>query len=195
MSSPVLKAPDFNRDFFLYLAAAESTMGMVLVQESDDHMEHVVYYLSRALVGPELTFSHIEKLALGVVHAVQRLRHYLILRRTLVVANTNPFQYILTRRVIGGKYSKWIFILQEFELDFISAKSKKSLVFTELISELPHVSEDDSMVDTFVDEHLFLIDSSNLGMETSSCTSKPKGCLHTSITTSEYVSSIMKETI
>jgi hypothetical protein len=28
-------------------------------------------------------------------------------------------------------------ILQEFDLDFISAKSKKSLVFAELISELP----------------------------------------------------------
>ena len=31
MSSLVLKAPDFNRDFFLYLAAGESTMGMDLV--------------------------------------------------------------------------------------------------------------------------------------------------------------------
>ncbi len=91
MSAPVLKAPDFSRDFILYLAAAESTMGMVLVQESDDDTEHMVYYLSPALVGPELTFSHIEKLALAAVHVVQRLRHYLILRRTLVVVNTNPF--------------------------------------------------------------------------------------------------------
>ena len=33
-------------------------------------VEHVVYYLSRALVGPELRYSHVEKLALAAVYAV-----------------------------------------------------------------------------------------------------------------------------
>jgi hypothetical protein len=49
----------------------------------------------------------------------------------------NPFQYMLTRRVIGRKISIWIVVLQEFESDFVSTKSKKSLIFTELISKLP----------------------------------------------------------
>ena len=42
----------------------------MLVQEDDKLIEHVVYYLSRALVGPELSYSHIEKLALAAVYAV-----------------------------------------------------------------------------------------------------------------------------
>ena len=160
-SSPLLSPPDFSRDFLLYLAAAESTMGMVLVQEGDDHSEHVIYYLSRALVGSELAYCHVEKLALAVVHAVQRLRHYLIVRKTIVVAALNPFRYILTRQLIGGKYSKWIVILQEFELEFVSAKAKKSLVFAELISELPRIEDENNEEPTFTDEHLFLISSSD----------------------------------
>jgi hypothetical protein len=40
------------------------------------------------------------------------------------------------------KLSRLIVILQEFDLDFISAKSKKSLVFAELISELLVESRD-----------------------------------------------------
>ena len=52
-----------------------------------------------------------------------------------MVADVNPFQYVLSRCIIGGKFNKWIVILQEFDLDFQSAKSKKSLVFTELILE------------------------------------------------------------
>jgi len=40
--------------------------------------------------------------------------------------------YILTRQLLGGKYSKWIVILQEFDLVFTTTKSKKSLVFAKL---------------------------------------------------------------
>jgi hypothetical protein len=102
----------------------------------------VIYYLSRGLVGPELNYTHLEKLVLAAVHAVQRFRHYVLFRKTTVVAVINPFQYMLTRRVIGKKISRWMVILQEFDLDFVSAKSKNSLVFEELISELPVESSD-----------------------------------------------------
>ena len=59
--------------------------------------------------------------------------------------------------MIGENYNKWIVILQEFDLEFVSAKSKKSLIFAELISDFP--SEEEEMVceDMFVDEHIFLI--------------------------------------
>ena len=53
-SAPLLSPLDYSRDFLLYLAAAESMIGMVLVQEDDALAEHVIYYLSRGLVGPEL---------------------------------------------------------------------------------------------------------------------------------------------
>ena len=34
-SAPLLSPPDYSRDFLLYLAVVESTIGMVLVQEDD----------------------------------------------------------------------------------------------------------------------------------------------------------------
>ena len=46
-------------------------------------------------------------------------------------------KHILSYQVSGGKYSKWIVIFQEFDLEFINAKAKKSLAFLELVSELP----------------------------------------------------------
>jgi hypothetical protein len=71
------------------------------------------------------------------------------------------FQYMLTRHVIGGNISRWIFILQEFDLEFISSKSKKSFVFAELISE-PSVNSGDVMPEESpIKGDLFLISSSN----------------------------------
>ena len=65
---------------------------MVLVQEDDSLQEHAIYYLSRSLVEVELSYAHVEKLALADVHTAQRLRHYLSLPKNYVVAFLNPFQ-------------------------------------------------------------------------------------------------------
>ena len=46
--------------------------------------------------------------------------------------------------------------MQEFDLEFVSAKLKKSLIFSELISDFPS-EEEEGCEDTFVDEHIFLI--------------------------------------
>ena len=87
------------------------TIGMVLVQEDEELQEHVIYYLRWNLIDVEIHYSHVEKLSLATVHAVQRLRHYILLRQTLVVAHVNMFQFVLTQRMIGEKYNKWIVIL------------------------------------------------------------------------------------
>jgi hypothetical protein len=98
---------------------------------------------------------------LAAVHAVQRFHHYVLFRKTTVNGVVNPFQYMLTRRVIGGKISIWIVILQEFDLDFISAKSKNSLVFAELISELPVESGDLVPEESPIRGDMFFITSSD----------------------------------
>ena len=132
------------------------------MQEDDSLQEHAIYYLSRSLVEAELSYAHVKKLALTAFHTTQRLRHYLSLHKTYVVACLNPFQYILSCRMIGGKFAKWIVILQEFDWEFKSAKAKKSLIFTKLLSDLPRNSEEVSYDESLVDDHLFLIDSSDL---------------------------------
>jgi hypothetical protein len=50
-------------------------------------------------------------------------------------------------------------ILQEFDLEFEHAKSKKSLVFTELICDFPSTETKNMAEDSFPDESFFLISS------------------------------------
>jgi hypothetical protein len=159
--APLLHPPDYTKDYILYLAASTSTIAMVLVQEDSNGEEHVIYYLSKSLSGPELRYSHVEKLAMAAVIAVQRFRHYILLRTTTVIADSNPMYHVLTRQVLGGKYSKWIVILQEFDLEFTKAKAKKSLVFAELICALPSADENNEPRDPLPDESLFLISTSD----------------------------------
>lgn len=65
--------------------------------------------------------------------------------------------YILTKQFLGGKYSKWIIIPQEFDLEFEKSKSKKSLVFVELMCDFPNTEFETVAENHLVDESLFLI--------------------------------------
>jgi hypothetical protein len=93
--TPLLFPPDYSRDYFLYLAASDSTIAMVLVQEDDSHDEHVIYYLSRSLMTTETKYLHVEKLALAAVQVVQHFHHYILLCKTTVISDCNPMQHIL----------------------------------------------------------------------------------------------------
>jgi hypothetical protein len=96
--APLLFPPDYSRDYFLYLAASDYTIGMVLIQEDDANDEHVIYYLSRSLTPTEIKYLHVEKMALAVVQAVQFFRHYILSRKTTLISHCNPMQHILTRQ-------------------------------------------------------------------------------------------------
>ena len=65
--------------------------------------------------------------------------------------------YILTKKLIGGKYSKWIVILQEFDLEFEKSKAKKSLVFAELMCDFPSTNTETMVEEPIVDESMLLI--------------------------------------
>jgi hypothetical protein len=155
----LISAPDYNRDYILYVSASAVSVVGVLVQLGDDNREHVIYYVSKNLSGPPLKYKHEEKLALAVVLAVQKLRHYILLRTTKVVADSNPMQYLLSRRQVNGKFARWIVILQEYDLEFSTPKSKKALVLAELVTDLPSTTPSAPVNTDFPDEHLFYIAS------------------------------------
>lgn len=74
-----------------------------------------------------------------------------------MIFECNPMMHILNRQSLGGKYSKWIVILQEFDLVFTTAKSKKSPVFSKLICSLPSKALPAGVDEQLLDEILSLI--------------------------------------
>jgi hypothetical protein len=151
---------------------------MVLVQEDDLHDKHVIYYLIQSLMTTEAKYLHVEKLALAVVQAIQRFCHYILLCKTTIIFNCNPMQHILTCQFLGGKYSKWIVILQEFDLEFERAKSKKSLVFSNLYVTFPTLRPKLWQRTPYQTNPFFLSSMMMLGMETLSFIFRLKLSLH-----------------
>ena len=57
-SSPLIFPPDFDSDLILYISASTHLVAGVLIQEDDNGIEHVIYYVSKNLVGPHVSYSH-----------------------------------------------------------------------------------------------------------------------------------------
>lgn len=70
-TTPLLHPLEYTQEYILYFTASTSTIGMVLVQEDDDDHENVIYYLNKSLLDVETRYSHIEKLNLEAIIAIQ----------------------------------------------------------------------------------------------------------------------------
>jgi hypothetical protein len=158
-NAPLITSPNYNRDYILYISASVVLVAGVLIQIGDDDHENVIYYISKNLSGPSLRYKHEEKLALEVILAVQKLHHYILLRTTKFIADSNPMKYLRNHQQINGKFARWIVILQEYDLKFSTPKRKKSLFLTELLTTFPSDTTSVPVNIDFPDEHLFYITS------------------------------------
>ena len=71
----MLSKPIIGETLFLYDAASEHAVSIVLIRE-ESREQKPIYYVSRSLVDAETTYPVMEKLALAVVTAAIKLRPY-----------------------------------------------------------------------------------------------------------------------
>ncbi|GKA52654.1 reverse transcriptase domain-containing protein [Tanacetum coccineum] len=72
---PMLTAPEEQEELIVYLAASKEAVSAVLMTEREAR-QMPIYFVSRALRGPEINYTAMEKLVLALVHASKRLRRY-----------------------------------------------------------------------------------------------------------------------
>nr|GFB34987.1 reverse transcriptase domain-containing protein [Tanacetum cinerariifolium] len=72
---PLLAAPKPREELIVYLFATHGAISAVLMTERGT-AQTPAYFISRALQGPELNYSPMEKLVLSLIFAAKRLRRY-----------------------------------------------------------------------------------------------------------------------
>ena len=65
--------------------------------------------------------------------------------------------YLLSHRLLQGRAAKWVVVLQEFDLEFVSPKSTKALTLATLMTDLPPLTMSSPPKDDLPDDFLFVI--------------------------------------
>ncbi|GJZ52896.1 reverse transcriptase domain-containing protein [Tanacetum coccineum] len=132
---PLLVAPKPKEELIVYLAASHGAISAVLMTERDT-VQTPVYFVSRALQGPELNYSPMEKLVLSLVFTAKRLRRY-FQAHPIAVITDQPIKQIMSRPDVAGRLQKWSVMLGEHNITYRPRTSVKGQILADFLVEKP----------------------------------------------------------
>nr|GEX46749.1 reverse transcriptase domain-containing protein [Tanacetum cinerariifolium] len=127
-----------ERRIIIYVAAAKEAISTVLMTKRDGK-QMPIYFVSRALQGPKINYTLIEKLILALISARKRLKRY-FQAQTIIVITDQPIKHILSNPEVTRRLLKWSFELGEHDIHYRPRISVKGKILADFIVERP---EDD----------------------------------------------------
>ena len=140
-----------GRPLLLYLLVSDMALRCMLAQLDDLGKERSIYYLNKRMLEYEGRYIMIEHLCLALVWATMRLRHYVIEYSILLVSRLDPLRYLFDRPVLNSRLMRWLVLLIEFDIQYVTQKSVKGSIVADHLASLP-ASNDIPIDDDFPDE-------------------------------------------
>ena len=105
-----------------------------------------------------MRYVMIECLCLALVWATRRLRHYMTEYSVHLISRLDPLRYIFDRPALTSRLMRWLELLTEFDIHYVSQKSIKGSIVTDHLASLS-TSEDKPVDDDFPDEEFVAMTS------------------------------------
>ncbi|GJS01663.1 reverse transcriptase domain-containing protein [Tanacetum coccineum] len=140
----MVTAPEEQEELIVYLAASKEAVSAVLMTEKEVR-QMPIYFVSRALRGPEVNYTAMEKLVLALVHASKMLRRY-FQAHPITVITDQPIKNVLSNPKVAGRMQKWSIQLGMFGIHYRPRVSVKGQVLADFIVERPEEEEQDDSI-------------------------------------------------
>ena len=154
-SAPILRGPNWALPFHIHTDASQTTICAVLGQQ-EDKVPYAIYYVSNNLAPAELNYMVTEKEFLVFVYAINKFRHYITGYYTFVHTDDIAIRYLMNKPVTPGRVTRWLLLLQEFDITIVDKPGKDNVV-ADFLSRLEHDGKNTPVDDNFLDEHIFAI--------------------------------------
>ena len=95
----------------------------------------------------------IERFFLALVWATRRLRHYMTKYFVHLVSRLDPLRYLFDIPVLTSRLMRWLVLLTDFDIKYVTQKSIKGIVLAEQLASLS-VTDIRVIDDDFPDEEI-----------------------------------------
>lgn len=75
-----------------------------------------------------MDYSLIERACLAIVFTPQKLRHYMLHQKTMLIPKIDPLKYLLNKASLTRHLSKWVMVLSKFDIEYMDIKEIKGQV-------------------------------------------------------------------
>ena len=116
-----MRAPNWQLPFQVMYDASDFAIGIV-PGKREDGKPYVIYYVSKTLNEAQRNYTTTDKELLAVVFALDKFCAYLVGSFIMVFIDHSALKYLLTKQDAKARLIRWIFLLQEFNLQI---KDKK----------------------------------------------------------------------
>lgn len=125
--TPVLKLPDFSKQFILHTDASRNALGAVLSQSYDDQLFPVAF-ASRATNKHEKAYDTLHLEMLGILYAFEKFRVYLEHREFQLYTDNSALTWLLNHPKKVGKIARWITTINSFQFTIAHVSGKNNSV-------------------------------------------------------------------
>ena len=123
---PVLRLPDFERQFVVTTDASDAVVGAILEQDFGKGLQPVAF-ASRKLNGAEMRYSAYERELLCMVWALAQWKHYFRgLHFVVIQTDHAPLRYLPNQVSVNARIWKSISIMQGYNLEIHHIPSKRN---------------------------------------------------------------------
>jgi hypothetical protein len=89
--------------FHVHVDALSIALGVVLSQQGEGDIDHLIDFASRKLSIVEKSYTTIEREGLAMVYVLQKFMHYLLGSHFKMYTNHSALKYLVNKPVLGGR--------------------------------------------------------------------------------------------
>ena len=100
----------------------------------------------------------IERYYLALVWATRKLRHYMTEYPVHLISCLDPLRYLFDKPALVGRLIRWLVLLIEFDIHYVTQKSIRWSIVADHLASLP-VSDGRAIDDDFPDKDVAVVTS------------------------------------
>lgn len=144
VSAPVLRPPDFDREFTIQTDASDVGIAGILTQTDDEGHEHVVCYFSKKLTKGERKYTVTERECLAVLRSIEYFRPYVELRHFTVLTDHYSLLWLFNLKDPNGRLGRWALKIQQHDFEIQHRKGTLMVVPDALSRSIKSDSDEES---------------------------------------------------
>ena len=118
-SAPVLRFPDWAKQFFIETDASQVGIGAALTQEHEEEIRLPVAYASRSLNDTERRYSTTDREGLAVIWAVKYFMSYILGMPFTIVTDHSALTALKTKEKLEGRLQRWAEFLSDYDYQIL----------------------------------------------------------------------------